>query len=231
MIKIFDLAGRDERLRFSPYCWRTKMALLHKGLPFETTPWRFTEKEIVGGSGRVPTLIDGAERVQDSWQIALYLDRTYPDRPALMKDDAERVAAHFMNSWCDLTLHPAMRALVLLDVHEAAAQKDQDYFRNSREKALGMTLEQACGDRAACLPLFVKAMAPAEATLAETAFFGGAQPNYSDYALFGSLQWANVISGTTFLPAGSAAAAWFERMLDLYDGFARKAPTVRDLAA
>jgi glutathione S-transferase len=230
MLKLYDLAGRDERLRFSPYCWRTKMALKHKGLPFETTPWRFTEKDIVGGTGRVPTLIDGAQKVQDSWQIALYLDRSYPDRPTLMKTDADRTAAHFMNSWCDLTLHPTMRALVLLDVFNSAAPKDQDYFRSSREKSVGMTLEQLCGNRDAVLPVFLKAMAPAEAALGDTVFFGGGQPNYCDYALFGSLQWANTISGTTFLPDGTAAAKWFARMLDLYDGFARKAPTVRDLA-
>ena len=59
MIKFFDLAARDTRLRFSPYCWRTKMALKHKGLAFETTPWRFTDKEAIAnsGQGRVPVLI------------------------------------------------------------------------------------------------------------------------------------------------------------------------------
>lgn len=233
MLKLFDLAGRDANLRFSPYCWRTKMALRHKDLAFETTPWRFTEKETIGksGQGRVPVLIDGEQWVHDSWQIALYLDRSYPDRPALMKTDADRAAAHFMNSWCDLTLHLALRHLVLLDVLKAVAEKDQSYFRTSREKALGTTLEQACGDRAANLAGFLKTFAPAEAALSATRYFGGAQPNYSDYVLFGSLQWSNAISGTTFLPDGSAGAGWFEGMLDLYDGFARKAPTVRDLAA
>lgn len=231
MLKLFDLAGRDERLRFSPYCWRTKMALKHKDLDVETLPWRFTEKEVVGGTGRVPTLMDGTQKVQDSWQIALYLDRTYPDRPALMKNDAEKAAAHFVNAWCDLTLHPTMRALVLLDVFNSVAHRDQDYFRSSREKAVGMTLEQLCGNRDADLPMFLKTLAPAETALAVTNFFGRGQPNYCDYALFGSLQWANTISGTTFLPDDSAVARWFVRMLDLYDGFARKAPTVRDLAA
>ena len=39
-IKLYDLAGEDAALRFSPFCWRTKMALKHKGLPFETEVWR-----------------------------------------------------------------------------------------------------------------------------------------------------------------------------------------------
>ena len=209
------------------------MALLHKHLAFETIPWRFTEKEMISqtGQGRVPVLVDGSQWVHDSWQIAIYLDRTYPDRPALMQTDAERAAARFMNFWCDLTLHPALRPLVFLDVYRMAAEKDQPYFRASRETALGMTLEEVCGDRDGALRAFSKTFAPIESTLSENKYLAGAQPNYTDYILFGSLQWANVISGTTFLSPDSAAAGWFERILDLYDGYARKAPTVRDLAA
>jgi glutathione S-transferase len=41
---LYDLAGADPDLRFSPFCWRTRFALAHKGLPVETIPWRFTEK-------------------------------------------------------------------------------------------------------------------------------------------------------------------------------------------
>jgi glutathione S-transferase len=233
MLKLFDLAARDEKLRFSPYCWRAKMALRHKGLDFVTTPWRFTDKETIGqtGQGRVPVLVNGAQWINDSWQIAIYLDRNYPDRPALMKTDAERAAARLMNFWCDLTLHLALRPLVLLDVYKISAEKDQPYFRASREKAVGMTLEELCGNRESALRSYTKTLAPVESTLAAEQFFGGAQPNYSDYVLFGSLQWANIVSGTTFLAPDSATAGWFERVLDLHDGFARKAPTVRDLAA
>src|SRR5881394_4497405 len=39
-IKLYDLAGAEDDRRFSPYCWRVKMALKHKGLDFETIPWR-----------------------------------------------------------------------------------------------------------------------------------------------------------------------------------------------
>lgn len=233
MIKLFDLAGRDAQLRFSPFCWRAKMALLHKRLPFETTPWRFTEKEAISrtGQGRVPVLVDGTQWVHDSWKIALYLDRSYPDRPALMQTDAERAAARLVNFWCDLTLHAALRPLIFLDVYKVAAEKDQPYFRENREKALGMTLEEICGDRDGAFRAFAKAFAPIESTLGESQYLGGAQPNYSDYVLFGSLQWANAVSGTTFLPPASAAAGWFERILDLHGGYARRAPTVRDLTA
>jgi glutathione S-transferase len=49
------------------------MALQHKGLPAETRPWRFTDKNAIGfaNHGTVPILIDGDEVVGDSWRIAL----------------------------------------------------------------------------------------------------------------------------------------------------------------
>lgn len=41
---MFDLAGAESDRRFSPYCWRIRLALAHKGLELETISWRFTEK-------------------------------------------------------------------------------------------------------------------------------------------------------------------------------------------
>jgi glutathione S-transferase len=232
MLKLFDLAGRDPSLRFSPFCWRAKMALLHKGLAFETMPWRFTEKEAIGrtGQGRVPVLIDGEEWIHDSWKIALYLDRRHPDRSTLMASDAERAAAQFVSSWCDLTLHPTLRPLVFLAVFKASADKDREYFRTSREKLLGKSLEQFCGNREQSIAVFLKTLEPAESTLIDTDYFGGARPNYSDYALFGSLQWARCVTGTPFLARDTATSSWFERMLDLHDGYGREAPTVGNVA-
>jgi glutathione S-transferase len=233
MLHLFDMAGRDPALRFSPFCWRTKMALLHKGLDFETTPWRFTDKDIIKqtGQGRVPVLVDGAETVHDSWTIALYLDRTYPDRPALMVSDRGRAAAHFLNSWCDLSLHANLRALLFLDVFEAAAEQDRAYFRESRERLVGQRLEQFCGNRPAAVAAFRKTLQPAELTLQDSKHFGGAAPDYSDYVLFGSLQWARTISGTPFLDDGTAISAWFERMLDLFGGYGRQAPMAKQPTA
>ena len=84
-IVMHDLAGADPALRFSPYCWRTRMALAHKGLAVETIPWRFTEKDALAfsGQGRVPVIRDGDRVVSDSWAIAEYLEDAYPDRPSL----------------------------------------------------------------------------------------------------------------------------------------------------
>jgi glutathione S-transferase len=50
-LKMWDLAAAEDDRRFSPYCWRVRLALAHKGLQAETIPWRFTEKEAIAFSG------------------------------------------------------------------------------------------------------------------------------------------------------------------------------------
>ena len=72
-LRMYDLAGADPAVRFSPYCWRIKMALAHKGLEAETIPWRFTEKDRIAfsGQGLVPVLQD--------WELPLnHLSALYP---------------------------------------------------------------------------------------------------------------------------------------------------------
>src|SRR5215813_8215984 len=77
-LKLFELVGTDQTRPFSPYCWRTRMALAHKGLSAETIPWCFTEKNAIvpHGSEKVPVLLDGDTAVVDSWTIANYLEDT-----------------------------------------------------------------------------------------------------------------------------------------------------------
>ena len=50
---LYDLVGRDDR-RFSPHCWRTRMALAHKGLEHEARPTRFTEIQTIGNGQVIP---------------------------------------------------------------------------------------------------------------------------------------------------------------------------------
>ena len=51
-LKLYDLAGAQPERHFSPYCWRVRMALAHKGLDVETIAWRFSDKELLAQSGQ-----------------------------------------------------------------------------------------------------------------------------------------------------------------------------------
>jgi glutathione S-transferase len=147
--KLYDLAGADLDRRFSPFCWRTKLALAHKGLEVETIPWRFSEKDAIAfsGQGRVPVLVDGDKAVADSWTIANYLEDAYPDRPSLFGGAQGRALARFINSWADTALHGAILRIVLTDIHAHVHENDRAYFRQTREQRLGASLEDFCADR------------------------------------------------------------------------------------
>jgi glutathione S-transferase len=176
--KLYDLAGADPERRFSPYCWRAKLALAHKGLDVDTVPWRFTEKDAIAFSGqaRVPVLVDGDNVVFDSWTIANYLEETYPDRPSLFGGAGGRALARFVNNWVDVAVHGAMIRLLVLDIHDHAHDKDRGYFRESREKRLGMRLEDAVADRDQRVATFRQVLEPMRQTLKAQPYLCGDAP-------------------------------------------------------
>jgi Glutathione S-transferase len=84
------------------------------------------------------------------------------------------------------------------------------------------TLEDLSAGREQAVQAFRRKLQPVRKALETRNFLGGAAPTYADYVLFGLLQWARVISPAEVLEDGDAVAAWFERVLDLYDGVGRK---------
>ena len=222
---LYDLAGAEDDRRFSPYCWRVKMALKHKGLEFEAVPWRFTEKEAIAkhGSSTVPVLVDGAQAVADSWSIALYLDEAYPSRPSLFGDNEARVLCEFFSHWTVKALHPVLMRVIVLDLFGKLHEKDRAYFRESREKRFGRTLEEHGADPKGSLAAFRGALEPVRPVLVQHAFVSGNGPGFADYILFGVFQWARAMSPTRLLEPDDTVYAWRERMLDLFGGYAREA--------
>jgi glutathione S-transferase len=223
--KLYELTGKEDNRRFSPYCWRIVMALAHKGLEFEGIPWRFTDKDAIAfsGQGLVPVLIDGESTVTDSWQIALYLDQTYPDAPRLIDSDQARGATMAFKFWCEQNVHPALTRIIITDLFANLHAKDQAYFRESREKRFGMTLEQFGADRNAALMTLRKALDPVRPVFVAQPYIGGKAPGFADYILFGALQWARVMSPARLIEPDDPMYGWRERMLDLYGGLARNA--------
>lgn len=223
-IKLWDLVGAEDDRAFSPYCWRTKMALAHKGLAFEAIPWRFTEKARLAfsGQGLVPVLQDGERVVSDSWAIAQYLDEAYPAKP-LFEGAQARSLAFFLKNWTERAVHLPILKAILMDLHGHLAAKDQPYFRESREKRFGKTLEAIAGDPAEAIASLRAALEPMRPVLSSQPFICGAAPAYADYILFGAFQWARVMSPARLLETDDPVHAWRERMLDLHGGLARKA--------
>ena len=225
-IILHELVGADTSRPFSPHCWKVVMALAHKGLPFERNNVCFTKvPELEGGvSKTVPVIRDGSQVISDSFMIAAYLEETYPDKPSLFGGDGGQAMARFIESWTNTVLHGAMRDIALLDIHDALAPVDQEYFRSSREARMGVTLEQVAEGRAKALEALPATLLPLRVTLKSQPWIGGSSPLFADYIVFGALQWVRLTAGVKLVEDGDPVGDWFERCLDLYDGLGRSAP-------
>ena len=171
-IRLYDLAGDEDDRRFSPHCWRVKMA--------------------------------------------------YPDRPKLMDSEQARGAILAFKFWCDRAIHPLMMRVIILDLFARLHDKDKAYFRESREKRFGKTLEEFGADPQALASLR-QALDPVRPVLAEQPYLGGSSASYADYILFGAFQWARVVSPKRLLEPDDPIFAWRERLLDAGGGLARRA--------
>jgi glutathione S-transferase len=224
-ITLYELAGAEADRRFSPFCWRIRLALAHKGLPSEGVPWRFSEKEKLAptGQGRVPVIVDNGRWVNDSWAIANYLEETYSDRPSLFGGSAGRAVTRFVQGWTDTVLHPGLFHSVVLAIWRHLPEADKSYFRKSREERFGgTTLEALQAGREERLPAFQQSLLPIRNLLEAQPFIGGDKPVYADYIVFGGFQWARCISPFKVIERDDPVYAWRERMLDLYGGMARE---------
>jgi len=225
MITLYDLSLQNDR-RPSPFCWRAKFALAHKGLDYTNIPMGFTEKEKIAfaDSKTVPVIKDGEKPVKDSWAIAVYLDDMYPER-LLLKSEMGRSYARFINGWTDTVVNAAIFPLIVGDLYDRVRPEDKAYIAESRGARLGTkdftSFQMQAREKG--LAAFRTALEPARRALREQKFLSGDEAAYPDYILAGTFMWPRTISPFELLETNDPVHAWRERMLDLFDGMARKA--------
>src|SRR5262245_9278204 len=76
----YERVGHEGR-RPSPFSWRIRYALAHKGLDFEVRPVRFADVGTIralSGQHLTPVLSDGEHVVHETWDIACYLEDQFP---------------------------------------------------------------------------------------------------------------------------------------------------------
>lgn len=211
---LHDLTASGDR-RFSPYCWRAKLALAHKGLAYETNPLRFTDIGSLNPGGprlTLPTLDDGETRVTDSWAIAEYLEAKHPASPLF---PTGRAHARFIQGWAFQTLHPAALRVILMEVFNLLDEADKPYFRENREIRFGTTMEAFTADRPTHLQNFRQSLQPMRDALEAQPFLAGAAPAYADYIPAGVFLWAEAIDQTALLAADDPVCDWLDRVRPL----------------
>ncbi|MDX0993850.1 glutathione S-transferase family protein [Sinorhizobium medicae] len=221
--KLYALCGTDKSRPFSPHVWKAKLSLEHKGLTFDVAPVGFTAIPSLeeGATKIVPLLRDGEKLVNDSFDIALYLEETYPDRPSLFAGEGGKAMARFVESWSQTALHTAIGRIAIMDIHDSLDPVDQAYFRASREQRFGKSLETVAGAGREDLEIFSAKLEPLRHMLKSQPFLGGNSPLFADYIVFGALQWARIVSPQRLLSEGDVVTDWFERCLELHGGLGR----------
>ena len=223
-IVLYDLAGADPDIRFSPYCWRTRFALAHKGLPVETVPWRFTDRDEIAFSGQGESAGDQGRRKSGVRQLG---DRRISGGagagPNTVRWRDRAAHALFINSWADAVLVGGIVRFIVRDLLDIIDPKDVEYFRSSREARFGCSLEAVQAGRDGRLAAFRDLLLPIRLVLRRQDWLGGAAPSYADHIVAGTLMWPRCASRFPLLEDNDPVAQWQHRVLDLYGGLGRDA--------
>ncbi|MFQ3361041.1 MAG: glutathione S-transferase N-terminal domain-containing protein [Alphaproteobacteria bacterium] len=217
MITLYELSGKND-VRFSPYCWRARMALNYKNLDFKTVPIKFTEKNLIEFSGQklLPIMVDNDIVVTDSWNIACYLDKKYLGNKNLFMD-AELNFDHFVNQWADKMLNGAIIKIVINDITKHLDTKDKDYFIKSRSQRFGISPKDMADKSIDSLNQLYKYISFLNSILEKQEFISGDSIGYSDFVIAGSLKWGKQVTDVDLIDKNNTnMLIWYNKIENLF---------------
>src|SRR5690606_16378586 len=119
--------------------------------------------------------------------------------PSLFGGEGGKGAARFVERWAMMTVYAPLGGALLMDIHETLAERDRDYFRQSRQARYGDTLENVAAGRDARVAAMRDGLAPLRKTLEMQPFLGGSAPLFPDYIVAGAFQWARIVTAQPVL--------------------------------
>jgi glutathione S-transferase len=191
MIKLFEHP-------LSPYAQKVKLALIEKGIAFETA----MPDLMSGGDAafqkanprlEVPALVDGDVAVFDSTIILEYLEDKWPEPPMLPATPAERARARALEELCDTQYEAINWGLLEIRVFKRA------------QGGLADAMTGRAGKQIAGLNAYLDRM------LGGADYFNGVQFGWGDLSV---LPHVNASAGVLGFPppAGSGLARWLDRV-------------------
>jgi glutathione S-transferase len=92
----------------SPFCGKVRRILEHKQLAFQVVNYnglRARKAAKLTKTGKLPVMDYDGERVQDSSDIAAFLEAKHPAPAIFPRDQVLRAQAHFWEDWADESLY------------------------------------------------------------------------------------------------------------------------------
>jgi len=157
MITLYDLAARAPIKSWSPNSWKLRYVLGLKSLPYKTVYSDYPDLQAAEKAAGIPpngvwgdnqplytapAIIDDATgaALPDSYKIAEYLDRTYPDTPKAFPPGSEALQAAFYDNF-NQVISPIWH-IILPKVPAILNPPAAEYFYRTRSEAFGKPLEQ-----------------------------------------------------------------------------------------
>ncbi|OBT45497.1 hypothetical protein VE00_05080 [Pseudogymnoascus sp. WSF 3629] len=213
-IVLYDLAN-TKNVCFSPTVWRIRLILNYKQIPYKTIFLEFPDIEpTLEGLGLVPGESSTGEKhkytvpaihhlptnthIMDSTPIAKFLEATYPTPPLPLTSELGRTIEVQARS----VVGPTFRTSIVPREINILSPRSQEYFRRTREAALGRKLEDLLEAEEESWKAVSEGMRKVgelmRTNAAEGPFVLGAQPSYTDFFIAGSLQSARVVDEGVF---------------------------------
>jgi len=157
-IIFYDIPSAVTGSAWSPNTWKTRFALNYKGLSYRTEWVEYPDiASVLSALGvephppevdpypyTLPAIYDPLTRkaIMESSKIALYLDETYPDTPALLPAETRVFQTAFQRAF-STALHQKLKPLILHRIAATALNPPSaKYFFETREKVLGCKLAE-----------------------------------------------------------------------------------------
>jgi glutathione S-transferase len=209
---LYDLAASNPVQRFSPYCFRIKLALAFKELEFCSALVRFTDKSTIAFSGQkmLPILVDeDGTVISDSFSILEYLEARYPS-PALFP--TSRAELHFFRHWVEKSFHFGLFRVAAPHICGLLSGEDQAYFRTTREARLGMPLAELAEQAPVHKKALNASVEPLRITLLQQLYFSGESAGLADLLLVSAFVWAEMVLPEPWLSSDDPLLEWRARL-------------------
>ncbi|KAF7760740.1 hypothetical protein Agabi119p4_10149 [Agaricus bisporus var. burnettii] len=153
MITFYDLTRKSPHAPWSPNPFKTRFTLNYKNIPYKTVNLEFPEVEgvcIKAGippsttwpDGRPmytsPSIFDDSTNtgVSESYKIAQYLDKAYPDTPKLFPPGTEALQASFYVQF-EYLIYGTIIPFMLPKAHKILNPASEGYYYRARSESFG----------------------------------------------------------------------------------------------
>lgn len=219
----FTMTIKLHQFEMSPFCTKVALILNYKQLEYEiveTPASQSTKVKSYSPTSKLPVLEHDKRFVNDSTDIAYYLEEQFPEPAIVPKDVSARAQCHIYEDWADESLNFYMMKLRWLPQNrqhwaDQLAKYDSGVAKWMISKfapkaTLNILDKQGVGRRSEQVALddIDRHLQSVDATLANEAFLLGSELSLADISVYSQLYWMDEI------PEGKAAIGKHPGIMD-----------------